>query len=306
VHLECVINVSEGRDERTLGLLADACGPALLDRHSDPDHNRSVFTLAGPSGPLEEAARALAAAAVGALDLADHEGAHPRFGVVDVVPFVPLVLVPRTLRRRTGNVVPLVVSRRHLATTPGLVPAVAARDRFARWAGAELRLPCFLFGPLPPDGHRSLPEVRRTAWRTLPPDSGPARPHPRAGAAAVGARHFMVAYNVWIDGGDAALARSVASAVRGPAVRALGFELAGRFQVSCNLIDPLTIGPAQLYDQIAQLVRDGGAAPARAELVGLLPAVVLDAVPRPRWPELDLRPESTIEARLESCGIRLD
>lgn len=303
--LECVINVSEGRDQRLLDALAAACGPSLLDCHSDPEYNRSVFTLAGPTDTVDEAARSLTRGAVAAIDMGGHSGVHPRFGAVDVVPFVPLVKAPDLPSKFDQQFVPPSQPTTRLAMNPALAPANAARDRFARWAGSELGLPCFLYGPLTPGGHRILPEVRRTAFRSLPPDTGPARPHPTAGAVAVGSRHFLVAYNICIDGASLELAQSVTKAIRGPAVRALTFDLGGMFQVSCNLIDPLTIGPAQIYDQIADLAAVGDASVERAELVGLLPAAVLAAAPRRRWPELGLRPELTIEARLDACGIKL-
>jgi glutamate formiminotransferase len=303
VGLECVVNVSEGRDLEVVDRLAAACGQSLLDVHSDPDHNRTVLTLAGTEQMVENSARMLAAAAVSALDFGSHSGRHPTFGVVDVVPFVPLVLAAPTHRGPSAGVDPLNWSLPRLAAAPPLDRAVDARDRFARWAGSELGLPCFLYGPLPPTGHRTLPQVRRTAYTTLEPDTGPERPHPRAGGCAVGARHFLVAYNLWVAGGDIALARSVAQAIRGPAVRALGIQLRDQVQVSCNLVDPLTIGPAELHDQAARLLEAGGASIERCELVGLLPAAVLASVPRSRWTELDLRPETTIEGQLEDRGI---
>jgi len=296
--LECVVNVSEGRDERLIRRLAATCGDTLIDLHSDPDHHRSVFTLAGTDQTVEDAVRALTTAAVSAIDLGAHSGEHPRLGVVDVVPFVPLVAATRSTT--------VIDPSRHpprLAGRPSLDQPIAARDRFARWAGTELDLPCFLYGPLPSGRLRTLPEIRRGAFSTLQSDTGPDRPHPRSGACAVGTRHFLVAYNVWVAGGDAALARSVAASVRGPAVRSLGFDLAGSAQVSCNLVDPLAVGPADVYDQIAILLEAGGAAVERCELVGLLPSEVLSKVPQDRWTELGLRPESTIEARLEERAI---
>ncbi|HVX23300.1 MAG TPA: hypothetical protein VHB02_18305 [Acidimicrobiales bacterium] len=278
MNLECVVNVSEGRDVAVLGELAAACGGVLLDVHRDPDHHRAVFTLGGPAATVEAGARALAAAAVAAVDLAGHAGRHPRIGVLDVVPFVPL---------DTGPV-------------PDLAPAVAARDRFARWAAAELELPCFLYGPLPDGGHRTLPELRRAAFGELRPDYGPPDPHPTAGGCAVGARPVLVAYNLWVAGGTPGLIRSVASAIRGPAVRSLGLDLSGKLQVSCNLVAPYDVGPAQVHDTVDRLLRAEGARVAGSELVGLVPEAVLAAVPPARWAELDLRPDRTIEARLES------
>lgn len=272
-----------------LGVLAEACGDVLRDLHVDPDHHRSVFTLAGPGRAVEAAARSLAGAAVEALDLSRHEGAHPRFGVLDVVPFVPL-----------ADPGPLTAPA---AAAADLGPAVAARDAFASWAAATLGLPCFLYGPLAGGGARSLPEVRRGAFVTLAPDCGPVAAHPTAGAVAVGARPLLVAYNLWLEGADVAVARAVAAALRGPSLRALGLALGPGVQVSCNLLDPLAVGPADVYDRTAALLRPDalgacGARIRRAELVGLVPAALLDAVDPARWEELDLSPDRAIESRL--------
>jgi glutamate formiminotransferase len=298
--LECVVNISEGRDRSLLELFATACEDSLLDTHVDPDHHRSVLTLAGPAPVVEHGARALAKVALSTLDFTAHEGRHPAFGVVDVVPFVPLQSNPgehAPKGRGTGIRLPV------LDVAPPLDRAVAARDRFAQWAGAELGLTCHLYGPLLPGGHRTLPEVRRSAGKTLDPESGPSLPVPRCGRCAVGARRFLVAYNLWVAGGGPDLARSVAAGIRGPAVRALGLDLGGRPQVSCNLVDPLTVGPAQVYDKVAGRLERAGASVERAELVGLLPAAVLGAVPRRRWAELDLAEEQTVEARLDAAGM---
>jgi glutamate formiminotransferase len=262
--LECVVNISEGQDEAILAELAAAAGPDLLDRHADPHHHRSVFTLVG-----EQAPRALAGGAVERLDLRRHTGAHPRLGVVDVVPFVPL-------------------------GTAAMSDAVTARDAFARWAADALGLPCFLYGP-----ERPLPEVRRRAFIDLWPDVGPPVPHPTAGACCVGARPPLVAYNVWLAEPDLAAARRVAAAVRAPAIRALGLAVGRRVQVSMNLVDPLAVGPAEAFDAVAALVPVAG-----AELVGLLPAAVLERVPAERWTSLDLGPDRTIEGRLAARSPR--
>ena len=270
--LECVVNVSEGRDAVVLGALAEAAGPALLDVHTDPHHHRSVFTLAGAE--VMDATRSLTAAAVARLDLRVHAGVHPRIGVVDVVPFVALA-----------------------GSSPA--DAVRARDDLARWAGTELGVPCFVYGP-----ERSLPDVRRQAFRGLAPDTGPPLPHPTAGAAAVGARGVLVAFNVWLAPGTGeVVAARVAEAVRSPAVRALGLDVGGRAQVSCNLVDPLGTGPAAAFDAVTVAARHLGARVDGAELVGLVPAGVLAAIDPARWPALDLDPSRTIEARLERAGL---
>lgn len=282
--LECVVNVSEGRDDDALEALATVCGGVLADVHRDADHHRAVLTLAGPAPAVEAAARALTAAAVARLHLDGHRGSHPRFGVVDVVPFVPLETGP------DGRLRP----------PAALDTAVGARDRFADWAAGRLGLPCFLYGPLPGGGARTLPEVRRGAFTRLAPDVGPAVPHPTAGACAVGARGFLVAYNLWLDDrpDGLALARTVAAEVRGPAVRTLGLDVGGRAQVSCNLVDPFAVGPEALYDEVRALLEPHGATIARCELVGLVPQAVRDAVTPARRDLLDLGTGATVEARL--------
>jgi glutamate formiminotransferase len=264
--LECVINISEGRRLDILDSIAGCAGPHVLDVHCDSDHNRSVLTVVG-----EPAARAITMAAVDALDIRDHQGAHPRIGVVDVVPFVPL------------------------GSTP-FDEAIAARDRFAEWAATELTVPCFRYGP-----ERTLPEVRRRAFDDLDPDTGPHHPHPSAGAIAVGARPVLVAYNLWLAKPDLEMARAIARAIRSPSVRALGLAVGEHVQVSMNLVDPSAVGPAHVYQQVA------GIAPVeRAELVGLAPMAVIEAAGRDNWARLDLAVDRTIEARLEARGWSLD
>lgn len=261
--LECVVNVSEGQRTDLVSALGRAAGDALLDTHVDPHHHRSVLTLVG-----EDAPRAVARTAVEHLDIRDHAGVHPRIGVVDVVPFVALD-----------------------GATPA--DARAARDRFAAWIAAELAVPAFLYGP-----ERTLPDVRRHAFADLAPDTGPPAPHPTAGAVAVGARPLLVAWNVVLADPDLVLARKVASAVRGPHLRALGLAVGDDVQVSMNLIAPDVVGPAEAWDRVAAHVPL-----ARAELVGLAPRSVLDRTPRHRWAQLDLAEDTTIEARLAAGGI---
>lgn len=263
-----------------LDALARTAGASLLDVHTDPHHHRTVFTMAGESEELASAVRSLTSVAVATLDLRTHAGAHPRGGVVDVVPFVPLGHAPRS--ERGGD----------------LRVAVLARDAFADWAAAALSVPCFLYGPLADGRQRSLPEVRRAAFDSLAPDTGPSEPHPTAGWIAVGARPVLVAYNLWTEGLDIVQARHVARCIRGPHVRALGLQLEEAVQISCNVLDPWEIGPAQLYDAVSRLVTAKGARVRRGELVGLLPKEVLDAIPSDRWAQLGLSDQSTIEARL--------
>jgi glutamate formiminotransferase len=282
---ECVINISEGRDPRVIALVAAAGGDRLLDVHADADHHRSVLTLAGELPEVESAARAVAAAAVGAIDLRTHHGVHPRLGAVDVVPFVPL----------PGPA----------GTTTGRDAALAARDAFARWMATSLGVPCFLYGP-----ERTLPDIRRGAFTTLAPDAGPSAPHPTAGACAVGTRDVLIAYNVWIrasSGPDrpdhpdvVAVAKRLAAALRRPGLRTLGLAVDGGAQVSCNVVDPSRVDLTDVFDAVAQGAAGHGCRVWRGELVGLLPRSALAAVPDHRWAEIGLRAEDAIEFRLDT------
>jgi glutamate formiminotransferase len=283
VPLECVINVSEGRVASRIEAIAVAAGVSLLDVHTDPWHNRTVLTLAGHD--VELAARAVAEAAIAVLDLNDYSGADRRLGVVDVVPFVPL---------RTGPPAPVAAG----LSDPGqadLSAALAARDAFAVYAATDLAVPCFLYGP-----GRSLAEVRRRALDGVQPDLGPAALHPSAGAICVGARDVLVAYNLWLALDDVNIANEIAKAMRREEVKALGIDLGGRAQVSCNLVEPWLFGPGEAFDFVA-----ARAPIARAELVGLVPTTVLEAIPAERWAELDLGDDRTIEGRLRERGLAL-
>lgn len=263
--LECVVNVSEGSNPITLGHLTDRVTSSLLDLHTDPIHNRSVFTLAGDA--VEQAARELALGAVELLDIGSHRGVHPRLGVVDVVPFVPL------------------------SASPDLTEALAARGRFVDWF-TGMGVPCFEYGP-----EISLPAVRRRAWIDLTPTRGPSQPHATAGACCVGARTYLVAYNVWLREGPST-ARAIAREVRSAHLRSLGLDMAGKGQVAFNLVSPLEAGPELAYDLVKERAEVD-----RAELVGLIPRAVLERVPASRWAELDLDPSRTIEARLGGLPV---
>jgi glutamate formiminotransferase len=282
--LECVVNVSEGRDPAVLARLAAAAGAALLDVHTDADHHRSVFTLAASDPEVTQgAARALATVAAGHLSLRGHDGIHPRLGVVDVVPFVAL------------------------APTSADVAVDAARS-FADWMGTELRIPVFLYDLADPS-HRTLPSVRHDAFRARAPDAGPAGADPRLGAAAVGARPPLVAVNIELDRDDLELARTVAHEVRErdgglAGVRALGLRLASRrhSQVSMNLVELEATGLERACVAVRERLEAAGAGVARVELVGLVPRAVLDAV-SPAFREWSgISEEQTIEARVARAG----
>ena len=249
--LECVINISEGRNLTLLDELRVTAGPSQRDLHADEFHNRSVFTLINDSDALSADVRALITASFKVLDLTRHEGVHPRFGVVDVVPFV--ALAPDPPER-----------------------ALELRDATARWISDTFDVPTFLYGALN-GATRTLPEIRRGAFANLAPDFGPAMASPALGAVAVGARAVLVAWNIWLDGVSRDATRAIAKAVRRSEVRSLAFRAGDFTQVSCNLIDPLVVGPSIVYDEVLSLLPAGGEI-ARCELVGLAPRAVLEAV----------------------------
>ena len=266
--LEAVPNVSEGRRPEVVSTIADAfaSGVELLDVHSDPDHHRSVFTLAGDDRAIVEALLAGIAAATELIDLREHVGVHPRVGAADVVPLVPLA--------------------------PGELPQAmsAARDLAAR-VGRELGLPVFLYGEVG-GGRRpayfrrgGLDELRaRVAEGELVPDEGPREIHPRSGVVLVGARHVLVAYNLDLATDDAAVARDVAVAVRQssggmPGVQAIGLELpsTGRIQVSMNVVDVDAAPLHEVVERVRTEARRVGVEVAGGELVGLVPERVVAA-----------------------------
>ena len=259
------MNISEGRALEVVAAISMLAGPDLLDVHSDADHNRSVLTMVGETAP-----RDVAHGAVTALDISAHSGVHPRLGVVDVVPFIAL----------DGST---------------FEDALAARNAFARFAAKELGVPCFLYGT-----GRTLPELRKGAFREFKPDFGGPNPHPTAGAMCVGVREVLIAYNVVLANRDINVARSIAKQLRSEHVRALAMEVSDGAQVSMNLIDPNQFGPADVVDVIAHLADIKS-----CELVGLLPAMVLNRIAKSRWEALDLGVERTIEWQLAARNRRL-
>ena len=271
---ECVINVSEGQDEPILRQFERSAGSSFRHRHSDPWHNRSVFTLINSANELLLDVQWMLRNVIDALDLEFHDGVHPRFGVVDVVPFVALDPVQRA-------------------------EALALRDQTAEWLG-DLGVSTFLYGEV--NGiERTLPEVRKTAFVTLSPDFGPALPDEEVGATAVGERSILLAWNMFVEGIDLAAAKGLAGQLRRPGIRTLGLAVGPRFQVSCNLVDPLTTGPAVAYDALVELLPEG-ASITECELVGLAPREVLDAIEPSRWSQLGLSEQLTIESHLENVA----
>jgi glutamate formiminotransferase / 5-formyltetrahydrofolate cyclo-ligase len=274
VLIESVPNVSEGRRLDVVDRLAKAIAsvPAvhLLDRTSDASHNRSVFTMAGEDGPVREAVERLVAAAIHEIDMADHTGEHPRIGAVDVIPFIPLG-----------------------ATT--MTDVVDMTRAFAERIAIRFELPVYLYANAAARPDRvKLADVRRGQYEGLKaeidqrgrePDFGPARMHPSAGAVAVGARPFLIAYNINLASEDVDLAKRIARRVREsggglPRVQANGFwiEELRRAQVSMNLLDFETTPLWAVWETVRELAAEDGVELAESELIGLAPLASFLAV----------------------------
>ena len=258
--LESVPNFSEGRDLETIEAIGGALSgrARLLDVHADPDHNRSVFTLVAGDAAIVDAVVAAVACARERIDLRRHEGAHPRVGAADVVPFVPIA--------------------------PGDLARAQAASVEAAGRIGELGLPVFVYGAPgrgPAFFRRGGPEElqRRLDAGELAPDYGPPRLDPAAGAVLVGARPPLVAFNVNLRTDDLEVARAIAAAVREtgggfPGVRALGLALprAGLVQVSMNVEDWEAAPLHEIVARVAEEAAQRAAEVAGSELVGLMPA----------------------------------
>jgi glutamate formiminotransferase / 5-formyltetrahydrofolate cyclo-ligase len=297
VLVESVPNISEGRRLDVVDRLASAIeaipGVYLLDRTSDPSHNRSVFTLAGEHGPVTDALEALVGLAIHEIDMNAHTGEHPRIGAVDVIPFVPLA-----------------------ATT--MDDCVELARAFGERLAARFDLPVYLYANAATRPERvKLADVRRGQYEGLrlevgqrgrEPDFGPAQLHPSAGAVAVGARPFLIAYNINLASTDVELAKRIARRVREsggglPRLQANGFWIAElrRAQVSMNLLD-FSVTPLWLvWDTVRDVAAEDGVELAESELIGLAPLAAFMAVAdRAGAPS-----EHTIERRLTAAAAYL-
>ena len=294
---ECVPNFSEGRDAEVLRRIETAIrgtGAPLLDQHADPDHNRSVFTLAGSLESLRQAVLESAAIAVKSIDLRAHRGTHPRVGAIDVVPLVPL-----------GDLRP--------------ADCVDAAHDLGDRLWSELRLPVYLYGKAAGRPARErLETVRKLGFERLaelarahevPPDVGGPELHPTAGACCVGVRECMVAFNVQLEGRDARTARRIARSVRQsngglPGVKALGMYLdsARLAQVSMNLTDLGQTPVFAAFDAVCREAAMLGATVLGSELVGLAPREALGADPS-RLRVAGFNRSMILEERLAEAGM---
>jgi glutamate formiminotransferase / formiminotetrahydrofolate cyclodeaminase len=268
--VECVPNFSEGRDKAKVDAIVEAMkvnGVYLLDREMDADHNRCVITLVGEREAIQEAAIRGVGKAAELLDLTKHQGAHPRMGAVDVVPFIP-------------------------------IDGVTIEDcvAMARHVGQEIwkrfQIPVYLYEAAATSPERTnLENIRRGQFEGIrdeiatnparKPDFGEARVHPTAGATVVGARKFLIAYNVFLNTPDVDIAKKVAKAVRFSSgglrfVKGAGFLVRGMAQVSMNLTDFEQTPVHRAFELVKREAARYGVAPVSSEIVGLIPKKALE------------------------------
>jgi glutamate formiminotransferase / formiminotetrahydrofolate cyclodeaminase len=296
--VECVPNFSEGRKAGTVERLAQAiesvAGAVVLDMHIDADHNRSVITFVADAEVVVEAAVRAVALAAELIDLREHRGEHPRLGATDVLPFVPV----------SGVTMEDCVALAH-----------AAGERIAR----ELSIPVYFYerAARSPDRVR-LEDVRRRGFEQLrdeieliparAPDAGAARIHPTAGATVVGARPFLIAYNINLQTDDLSIARKVARAVRGRDgglryLKALAFELRtrGLAQVSMNLVDYEKTQLHHAFEAVRREAARYGVQIAGSEIVGLVPQAALDRAAEYFLQLENFAPGVVLENRIEAA-----
>jgi len=267
--VECVPNFSEGRRpevvEEILGAIRSVPGAKVIDRSLDASHNRAVVTFVGPPAAVSEAAFRAIAKAKERIDLRVHQGEHPRIGATDVVPFVPL----------EGS---------------SMEECVALAHRLGERVGRELEIPVYYYeaAALSP-ARRNLPDVRNIGFEKLSevvgvdparaPDAGPRdHLHPTAGATVVGARSFLIAFNVNLETHDVQVAKDIAKRVRErdgglPGIKAMGFFLDDLrcAQVSMNVCDFRRTGLERAYAEVERLAGERGVSVRESELVGLAP-----------------------------------
>jgi glutamate formiminotransferase len=292
--VECVPNFSEGRRPEVVDALVEAVSTTpnvhLLDRTSDRDHNRSVLTFAGPAGAVADAMEKAVAVAIERIDMNAHEGEHPRLGAVDVIPFVPL-----------GE------------TT--LEETIELARAFGRRIAERFDLPVYLYAKAATRDDRAvLADIRRPQFEGLKelidtpdyaPDFGPEHIHPTAGATVVGARPFLIAYNINLETREVDIARHIARRVRErsgglPRVQALGLYMDDLLcaQVSMNLLD-FEVTPLWLvWETVLALARDEGVEARESELIGLAPLAALLEVAD----HVGAAPEVPVEQRITEAA----
>ncbi len=292
--LECVPNFSEGRDKTKIDAMAAALrnveGVRLLDICIDADHNRTVFTFIGSPADIERGAAALCDKALDVIDMREQKGVHPRIGAVDVVPFIPL---------KNASMIDAVVTAQRFGR------AFAGRNGVSVFFYGEacLRPHCKELPDIRKGGYEALEEKMKTAeWR---PDAGPAVLDKRKGATAVGARDFLIAFNINLRSDDLQIAKDIARTIRFSSggmkhVKAIGVPLKSRniVQVSMNLTHFRETPVRTVFDRVSEEAMKRGVQVLESELIGLIPEEALNGVTPQDLRLRDFSEERIIERHL--------
>lgn len=293
--IECVPNFSEGRDKERIKAIVDAGRSdkvKILDIESDPDHNRMLTTIVGEPEAVFQSVWGMIKKATELIDMEKHQGEHPRIGATDVVPFIPVANLT-------------------------MEECVKLARRLGERVADELRIPVYLYevAATRPD-RANLANVRKGEYEGLKkeivtnpdkkPDFGPAKMHPTAGAMVVGARKFLIAYNVNLDSKDIQIAKDIAKLVREkdggfPAVKALGFAIKdkGYVQVSMNLCDFENTNMDTVFRNIKEEAEKRGVKVLGSEIYGMVPKAALEGIDLEELQLIDFKKEQILEERLK-------
>lgn len=259
--VECVPNFSEGKDLKVINAIFDAAkkvkGVKVFELESNEDHNRCLFTIAGKPGAVLASVFESVKTAIKLIDMNKHKGEHPRIGAADVVPFVPISGV-------------------------SMAECVAWAKKLGEKVGKELKIPVFLYeeAATKPE-NKNLADVRKGEYEGLKikmgkPDFGPLKMHPTAGAVVIGARKYLIAFNINLETKDIGVAKQIAKKIREkdgglPGVKALGFEVDGYAQVSMNLVDFEKTNFDAAFDAVKKLANEMGVKVRNSEIYGMIP-----------------------------------
>lgn len=288
--VECVPNFSEGRDKKKINSIFDAAktsGVKVFELEYNADHNRMLFTIVGSPDEVLESVFASIKKATELIDMNKHKGEHPRIGATDVVPFVPVSGI-------------------------SMEECVAQSNKLAKKVADELKIPVFMYeASAKREEYRNLADIRKGEYEGLSteielerrPDYGPAKMHPTAGAMVVGARKYLIAYNVNLDTSDVNIAKEVAKKIREKdgglkAVKALGFEVDGLAQVSMNLVDFEVTNFDIVYTEIEKEAGKLGVKIKNSEIYGMIPLEALVAVVRSTFKADGFKVDQVLETKI--------
>ena len=282
--IECVPNFSEGRRKSVINKIAKAGKKMVLATEWNADHNRSLMTLVGEPEKVYRAVWKMIKIAVKQIDMRIHKGEHPRIGAVDVVPFVPVSGV-------TIN------------------ECVKLAERLGKQVAKELKIPVFLYEAAATAPERiNLADVRKGEYEGLvsemrKPDFGSSKMHPTAGAMVIGARKYLVAYNVNLDTADVQIAKDISNVIREkngglPGVKALGFAVDGKAQISMNLVDFEKTNIDEVYRAIEAEAQKRGVKIYNSEIYGMIPLESLVRMARVSLKAVNFKADQVLEKKM--------